>query len=57
MLILIGSFLLILSFSFPETTENKLAIKTLLMFALALSTTALALISFVDAFLTQENNK
>jgi uncharacterized paraquat-inducible protein A len=57
LLTLIGSFLLILSLSLPETTQDERAIKTLLMFAFALITTAIALISFVDAFITPKIDK
>lgn len=51
LLVLIFSFLLILSFSLPEITQDARAIKLMLIYVIASITAAFALISFIDAFI------
>jgi hypothetical protein len=56
LVILIMTLLLILSFSLPEITRNERALKFLLMYTLGITTSAIAMISFEDAFIPQTSS-
>jgi low temperature requirement protein LtrA len=57
LMILAFSFLLILSFSLPEITQDERAIKFMIIYLLASITANIALTSFVDAFNKTPGNK